>query len=77
MAPSSGQHPSAEATSYLVHHIALPPKLPQSDDYEAEHERCLLSTILQALRNLSSSVTSEHVVTVTRAIAIIQNLMYS
>lgn len=30
MAPSGGQFPPVAATSYLVHHIALPQKLPQA-----------------------------------------------
>ncbi|KAF9695776.1 hypothetical protein EKO04_006190 [Ascochyta lentis] len=77
MAPSGGQCPTAEATSYLVHHIALPPKLPQADDYDAKHERCLLSTTLEALRSLKSSVTSQHEAVVTYAIETIENLMNS
>ncbi|KAJ4362800.1 hypothetical protein N0V95_001292 [Ascochyta clinopodiicola] len=74
MAPSSGQLPSATATIYLVHHVALPPKLPQADDYEAEYERCLLNTTLEALRDLRSSVASQHGAIVTHAIATVENL---
>jgi hypothetical protein len=77
MAPSSGQRPSAAAVSYLVHHVALPPKLPQSDDFTAEHERCLLKTTLRALHDLKASVTSKHQKTATYAIATIENLQRS
>ncbi|KAF2622185.1 hypothetical protein BU25DRAFT_403259 [Macroventuria anomochaeta] len=77
MALSGGQCPSAAATSYLVHHVALPPKLPQADDFDAGHERCLLDTNLNALYALKPFVTSQHDSTVTHAIATIENLRRS
>ena len=77
MSPSSGQCPSAEATCYLVNHVALPPKLPQADDFEAGHERCLVETTLNALRSLKSFITDQHHDTLSHAITTIENLQRS
>lgn len=77
MALSGGKSPTAEATSYLVNHVALPPKLPQADDFDADHERCLLDTTLGALHTLEPFVTEEHDGTVKHAILSIENLRRS
>ena len=34
----------------MVHHIFLPPKLPQEDDFDPRHERVLLKTTSNALQ---------------------------
>ena len=77
MALSDGHCPSAEAASYLVNHVVLPPKLPQADDFHAGHERCLLDTTLNALHALKPFVASQHDGTLSRAIATIKNLQRS
>ena len=77
MALSGGQRPSAAATSYLVHHVALPPEIPQADDFDAGHERCLLDTTLNALYALKPFVMSQYDSTVTHAIATIKNVRRS
>ncbi|KAH6614844.1 hypothetical protein C7974DRAFT_475294 [Boeremia exigua] len=69
--------PSAEATFYLVNHVALPPQLPQADDFHAGHERCLLKTTLIALQALKPLVTAEHSITLKHAIETIKNLQQS
>jgi hypothetical protein len=47
---------SVDATLYLTHHVVLPPKLPQEDDFDARHDRCLLDTVVCALQALRESV---------------------
>jgi hypothetical protein len=74
MALSSGGCPSAKAASYLVHHIVLPPQLPQEDDYDCENERFLLRTTIDALRALKTFVTDENAGALAKAIVTIENL---
>lgn len=40
---------SSEAITYLVHHVFLPPKLPQEDDSSDEHDKIMINTTLAAL----------------------------
>jgi hypothetical protein len=72
MAPSSGA--SAQATSYLVNHIVLPPQLPQRSDYDAAHERHLVVTTLQALQEFKNRIDLRHTSAITSAIATVKNL---
>jgi hypothetical protein len=74
MAPSSE---SAEALAYLIHHVVLPPQLPQKRDYNSAHEQFLLETTIQALEDLKGSVDVAHASTVASAIATIENLRNS
>ena len=39
-----------DAIVYMIHHIFLPPELPQEDDFDPQHERILLDTTSDALR---------------------------
>ncbi|KAJ5527297.1 hypothetical protein N7513_011456 [Penicillium frequentans] len=41
---------------YLFHHLFLPPKLPQADDYNARHEHLLLNSVIDALHSFSGYV---------------------
>ena len=50
---------SLEATLYLFHHIVLPPKLPQADDWKVEYEDALLDTTVEALRTFGEAVRNE------------------
>ncbi len=56
---------------YQIHHIFLPPKLPQEDDFEASHERDLLKNVLGAMEQfkayLDDSVTFEVAISMVRA----------
>lgn len=74
MALSGGHHPSAEAVSYMIHHVVLPPELPQEDDRNPGHERNLLEQAVLALQDLQSITKGEYANTVTSAIATIKNL---
>lgn len=64
--------PTADAIRYLIHHVVLPRKLPQSSDYEAAHEDLLLKMTLRALHDLKSVVKNEHLVEVESAITAIE-----
>ena len=45
-----------EESWYLVHHLFLPPKLPQTDYYNAEHEHILLDCVIDALASFTGYV---------------------
>ncbi|KAJ4374687.1 hypothetical protein N0V86_007560 [Didymella sp. IMI 355093] len=79
MAPPEGQEapPTVEATIYLIHHVVLPRKLPQANDYNMAHDRLLLKTTLQALHDLKDVVRDEHLSDVDSAIAGINNSLRS
>ena len=47
-----------EESLYLLHHLFLPPKIPQTDDYNAEHEYLLLERVIEALVSFKSYVSS-------------------
>lgn len=65
---------AAAATAYITHHVVLPPQLPQSDDYDAAHERALIEMTIHALEDMKSNVNSEHITTVEFVIATVKNL---
>lgn len=46
------------AIMYLIHHIFLPPKLPQEDDFDSEFETILLDTVIDNLLKFKNCVTS-------------------
>jgi hypothetical protein len=46
----------AKAREYLFHHVFLPPKLPQEDDYEAGYDRALLDSVSRALDRFQAHV---------------------
>lgn len=79
MAPPEDQDalPSADASRYLIHHVILPRKVPQSSDYNVAHEELLLKTTLKALHDLKSVVRNEHLSNVDSAIAAINYSMQS
>jgi hypothetical protein len=56
MTSVTGDHQPIAATRYLIHHVVLPPKLPQDDDYQANHERHLVESALNALHALQDKV---------------------
>ncbi|KAF2007622.1 hypothetical protein P154DRAFT_593169 [Amniculicola lignicola CBS 123094] len=46
--------PSPEAIAYLIHHLVLPPKLPQGEDANPHYELILLRTTIQALQEFQT-----------------------
>lgn len=77
MALSGGRCPSAEAATYLVNHVVLPPQLPQADDFDAARERFLLDTTMAALRALKAFTTTDKDGMITNAIVSTDNLKRS
>lgn len=50
---------SLEETLYLIHHIVLPPQLPQKNDWKVECENALLETTEEALQTFSDTIRTE------------------
>jgi len=50
---------SLDATLYLIHHVVLPPKLPQANDYKVEYEHALLDTTVETLQTFGEAVRKE------------------
>ncbi|KAF2653745.1 hypothetical protein K491DRAFT_780118 [Lophiostoma macrostomum CBS 122681] len=50
---------SVEETGYLIHHVVLPPKLPQADDQNEEFNVALLDIVVEGLRTFSEAVQDE------------------
>jgi hypothetical protein len=46
MAPATG------ATAYVINYVVLPLDLPQTNDYDIEHERSLLENTIHTLQDL-------------------------
>ncbi|KAI1366807.1 hypothetical protein F5Y08DRAFT_112758 [Xylaria arbuscula] len=55
---------TSDTLLYLFHHLFLPPKLPQQDDYDARRESFLMSITIDGLtawRNCTESTHREHI----------------
>ena len=66
---------SSRALMYLIHHIFLPPKLPQEDDYDSEDESTLLNITLDALRRFQNCVIGDQNGTIGSIIVMITSLI--
>ncbi|KAF2638121.1 hypothetical protein P280DRAFT_91529 [Massarina eburnea CBS 473.64] len=69
-----------ETLEYLIHHVVLPPKLPQEDDLDASCERALLNTTTRSLhqfRDILSPDNPEAAEEVTSMLSTIDNLSRS
>ncbi|CAG7991695.1 unnamed protein product [Penicillium nalgiovense] len=49
-----------KAALYLLHHVFLPPRIPQEEDHDAEHERFLLDNVFEALRRFKDYCIKEY-----------------
>ncbi|KAL4861979.1 hypothetical protein BDV12DRAFT_207643 [Aspergillus spectabilis] len=58
--PPTASALSTEASLYLFHHVFLPPKLPQSDDYDAGCELILLDSVIDTLRKFRALVPNQY-----------------
>ncbi|CAI7592284.1 unnamed protein product [Penicillium pancosmium] len=65
---------SLEEITYLFHHIFLPPKLPQSDEYNAQYEILLLDRVVELLRDFSHHAEPHDAAVLTSALAMISRL---
>lgn len=63
-----------EAVLYLIHHVFLPPKLPNDDDTSAEHESILLDVTLDCLDEFRDYVGPSQGRLVSSVIAAVSNL---
>lgn len=50
----------AQTMEYLYHHVFLPPKLPQHEDFDYKHEKVLLDVVRDALLALKKCCNAEH-----------------
>jgi hypothetical protein len=48
-----------EAIKYLIYHTFLPPKLPDGDDANPQHESILLSIVVDSLKHFRECVTHD------------------
>ncbi|KAK7755219.1 hypothetical protein SLS62_002724 [Diatrype stigma] len=62
---------SSDAFKYAVHHVFLPPRLPQSADFNSSHERELLDVVLAAMERFKtfkpSALNLQRAIDMTRA----------
>jgi hypothetical protein len=63
-----------EANLYLVHHVFLPPKLPQEDDYKPEHELVLLEKCIEALQQFKVYVSDSEADSIAAAATMVTRL---
>ncbi|KAK3689059.1 hypothetical protein B0T22DRAFT_513134 [Podospora appendiculata] len=52
--------PWIDSLSYLIHHVFMPPQLPQGDDSSIDHETALTRSLLDSLREFNNLNTSAH-----------------
>ncbi|KAL5332674.1 hypothetical protein BJX70DRAFT_404369 [Aspergillus crustosus] len=57
--PQTALSLSLDASLYLLHHVFLPPKLPQRNDYNSSHELTLLNTVIHALHGFKAYVPKQ------------------
>ena len=60
MAEYSNLQISCEGLQFIINHVFLPPKLPQEDDSDDQHERSLLNLVCQTLSTFQAKVGPEH-----------------
>jgi hypothetical protein len=73
MGGTSSQVPPSGAVTYLINHIFLPPKLPQTDDINLEYEILMLDITIDRLSKFKGHML-EHSAIIDAAIAMITTL---
>lgn len=63
-----------EAFNYQVHHIFLPPKLPQEDDFTEPRDRGLIDGVLEAMERFKSYLALPEVTQFQKAIDMITTM---
>lgn len=63
-----------EVIMYLIHHIFLPPKLPNEDDFDSDYETALLDTTIEALAKFKDVVTYDQNSIIDSVISMVTNL---
>ncbi|TVY81339.1 hypothetical protein LSUE1_G008843 [Lachnellula suecica] len=64
---------SDEALMYLVHHMFLPPKLPQKDDTNVTHQKMLFSTLTAALSQFIKLLPDDMKAVIERVLTMVHN----
>lgn len=59
---------------YLIHHIFLPPQLPDEDDFDSEYEKMLLDTTVSCLLKFKTCLTCEQATSVDLVVAMVTNM---
>lgn len=76
--PTGGRAQSSELAqeevTYLVHHVFLPSKLPNGDDFDPKYGRILLDTTIDGLVQFKNCVENDQQHTVDSVVAMITNL---
>jgi hypothetical protein len=78
--PNAMSARSAEEVRFLIHHVVLPPKLPQAADSDPHLERVLLDTAAETLEKLYGTVAANHTRAAQRVASVrlaIRNLINS
>jgi hypothetical protein len=65
---------SLEAINYMIHHIFLPPKLPQGSDFSFSFETHLLETVIDALGDFKNFIAMDQKTAVDFVTAMVTNL---
>ncbi|KAI1137706.1 hypothetical protein F5Y05DRAFT_58721 [Hypoxylon sp. FL0543] len=62
---------------YIIHHVFLPPQLPQSDDYNVAHEEALLKAVIETLSEFKAYMEDEQIHNIDSVTSSIQSLNQS
>ena len=73
---TSGNRTPLAAIIYMIHHVFLIPKLPQEDDFDPQHERVLLETTIDALRNFKAAAGYGQQGVIDSVCAMMENLRF-
>lgn len=70
---------SSDALQYIIHHVFLPPKLPQEDDSDTANDIALTNQVLAALRAFDAiqGHASSKTAPLATSIAMIENMITS
>ncbi|KAI8930715.1 hypothetical protein NX059_012324 [Plenodomus lindquistii] len=66
---------SPAAVAYVLHHVVLPPQLPQAQDHHPAFDRMLIDLALDSLQYMKTVVSDEHNATMDAATDLISNMM--
>ncbi|CZR56907.1 uncharacterized protein PAC_06796 [Phialocephala subalpina] len=65
---------SLGVVQYLIHHVFLPPELPQKDDFNTEYESVLIDTTIDALWKFKAHLPDHQSLSINPIIVLMNNL---
>jgi hypothetical protein len=71
------EQPSLEDILYALHHVFLPPKLPQKDDHEADRDVALCRLVYVASQKFATVLSQSQQVQWSTVIQMLKNLLES